>query len=208
MLKTMPRSWLSWLFYCSNVIFLVIILIIELCKSKTIMKRISLLMTSDRCFPHVVNICCQHIVAEFTDVLLVDDCSTFSVAAPHRDPDVQTFEEAVKRDPIALGRVVVRTVRASGQRRLDFARVIQDGNRQKSFFLGDRVEIVVPELQLLRDVKTRWDSIYFMIRRLRLLRPVCDIYLCLCMFIHLIFFHRLLIIFWLCRRTKTCRSIV
>ena len=42
-----------------------------------------------------------------------------------------------------------------------------------AFFVGESTTPVqVQHLQLLRDVKTRWDSVYYMIRRLRLLRPV------------------------------------
>jgi hypothetical protein len=37
---------------------------------------------------------------------------------------------------------------------------------------GKRVVVQVPELQPLRDVKTRWDSVYMMLQRLRQLRPV------------------------------------
>ena len=96
----------------------------------------------------------------------------FAAADPHRDPELQTFSEAAQRDPIALGRVVVRAVRASGQRRDHFLSVIRDGNIKKHFLLGNRVEVIVPKLQLLRDVKTRWDSIFFMISRLRIMRPV------------------------------------
>jgi hypothetical protein len=32
--------------------------------------------------------------------------------------------------------------------------------------------VQVPMLQPLRDVKTRWDSVYMMVRRLRALQPV------------------------------------
>ena len=88
------------------------------------------------------------------------------------DPDTQTFQEGVQRDPIALGCVVVRTIRASGQRREHFKNVIREGNTQKHFFIGDRVEIIVPELELLQDVQTRWDLIFFMISCLRVMRPV------------------------------------
>ena len=68
---------------------------------------------------------------------------------PHRNPDIQTFPEAVQWDPIALGRVVVRAIRASGQRQDHFLSVIRDGNVKKHFLLGNQVEVVVPELQLL-----------------------------------------------------------
>ena len=149
-------------------------------------------MSLYRCFPHVINICCQHIVVEFTDAALVDVEASFDPAAPHMNPDLQMFEEAVKRDPIALGRVVVRTVRASGQRREHFCAVIKEGNSNKHFFLGDRVDIIVPDLQLLRDVKTRWDSIFFMISRLRVMRPVCG-YFCENYCVLIMFYDRLLI---------------
>ncbi len=32
---------------------------------------------------------------------------------------------------------------------------------------------MLKELQLLRDVRTRWDSIFLMLNRLREMRPVC-----------------------------------
>jgi hypothetical protein len=38
--------------------------------------------------------------------------------------------------------------------------------------LGASVPIEVPEVQLLRDVKTRWDSVYHMLTRLIDLRQV------------------------------------
>jgi hypothetical protein len=64
------------------------------------------------CFPHIINICCQHIIKEFTNVELVD------AAAPTQTPgpsNALSYEDAVKRDPIARGRNVVHVLRASGQ---------------------------------------------------------------------------------------------
>jgi hypothetical protein len=110
-------------------------------------------------------------VAEFTDVTLLDDTVQFTATQPHGSPDEQTFEEAVKRDPIALARVVVGAIRASGQRREHFNRIILDGNANDYFVVGEQV-VKIPSLQLLRDVKTRWDSIYYMVQRLRIMRPV------------------------------------
>jgi hypothetical protein len=129
------------------------------------------------CFAHIINICCQHLVEHFTNTALVDPVEDFVAAERPREPGAQTFEEAVKRDPIALGRVVVRKIRSSGQRREHFKSIIVEGNNKGHFTLPDGNPITVPLLQLLRDVKTRWDSIYYMINRLRILRSAIDSFL-------------------------------
>jgi len=129
------------------------------------------------CFAHIINICCQHLVEGFTNTALVDPVETFVAAERPREPGAQTFEEAVKRDPIALGRVVVRKIRSSGQRREHFKSIIVEGNSKAHFTHPDGRAIMVPILQLLRDVKTRWDSIYYMINRLRIMRPAIDSFL-------------------------------
>ena len=74
------------------------------------------------------------------------------------------------RDVIALVRNIVRSIRASGQRLDRFNDTIKLGNERGWF--GD---VKVPELQLLRNVKTRWGSVYAMLKRFRILRPVCFI---------------------------------
>jgi hypothetical protein len=68
-------------------------------------------------------------------------------------------------------------LRSSGQRRDSFEQLIRDGNNNGWF--GETVE----QLQLLRDVKTRWDSVYFMLRRLRELRLVRYLSLFTCSFL-------------------------
>jgi hypothetical protein len=132
------------------------------------------------CFPHVINICCTHVISSFTDVDLVDALDELEALVPHTS-DRQSLEDAVARDPIALGRTIVRILRASGQRRDDFDELIRDGNEKGWFRVGNPAQVVqLAEQQLLHDVRTRWDSIYFMIRRLRDMRPVCYTYLCQC----------------------------
>lgn len=130
------------------------------------------------CLPHVINICCGHVIRKFTNEELADDSEDSDDAylyAEEAPSSRQTFEEAIKRDPIALGRSIVRVIRASGQRRDSFEDLISSGN-EKSWFRrknGDKETIVqLKSLQLLHDVRTRWDSVFYMLRRLREMRPV------------------------------------
>jgi hypothetical protein len=130
-----------------------------------------------RCFPHVTNVCSTHVIEAFTNITLVDDTGEFiaSASGPPSDPDTQTYEEAVGRDPIALCRSTVRAVRASGKRRDHLAEVIEDGNKKGWFkSIEDPTKTIqVKPVQLIRDMKVRWDSLYLMINRFRKLRPVC-----------------------------------
>ena len=131
------------------------------------------LFIASRCFPHVIQICCDHMMDSITNVPLADTAAEFVALVPSVDPDKQTFEEAVSQDPIALGHAVVLSIWASGQCCQNFEETIKDGNSKHWFSVDDKREfVVVPFLQLLRDVKTRWDSVYGMISRLRVMRPV------------------------------------
>jgi hypothetical protein len=82
----------------------------------------------------------------------------------------------IKRNPLRRARRVIRLLRSSDLHRENFRIFIQDGNTRKWFYertqSGKHNPVQVPELQLLRDVKTRWDSVYSMLQRLRVLRPV------------------------------------
>ena len=106
------------------------------------------------CFPHIVNICCQHVLKKVTNT---------------------GTTVGTDRDPIARARNIVCVLCSSGQRRDAFQNLIQDGN-VRGWFQVDGESVQLRPLQLLRDVKTRWDSVYFMIKRLRELRPVCNYY--------------------------------
>lgn len=131
------------------------------------------------CLPHVINICCGHVIREFTDEELTEDSEDLDDSIICGETETsslpQTYEEATKRDPIALGRSIVRVIRSSGQRRDAFQELISTGNVKHWFKVkkGPRsIEVQLEQLQLLRDVRTRWDSVYYMLRRLRELRPV------------------------------------
>lgn len=83
--------------------------------------------------------------------------------------------KAVRSGPIArMCCTTVRVIRASGLRCNEFRDIIQIRN-EKSWFNGPAGKVEhVPELELLCDVDTRWDSTFAMINRLRALRPVSN----------------------------------
>ena len=168
-----------------------------------------------RCYAHIINICCSHIISSATSVserylselevpidsnrVFCDDSDddsdndTDSVngdvdpdddvteleldsAFDPADPQLQKWFAGIKRDPLKRARRMIRFLRASDQRRDGLRDFIRNGNKQKWFSQktddGKRTVVEVKEVQLLRDVKTRWDSIYLMLERLRELRPV------------------------------------
>ncbi|KAH9937936.1 hypothetical protein B0H21DRAFT_698741 [Amylocystis lapponica] len=105
-----------------------------------------------RCFPHVVNVAVQTGLAQLTDVdktIYVDDSM---------NPE---YQSALSNDVVAAARRLVSACRASGQRREDYLSTIREGNSTHAF--GESIEL--PELELLRDVDTRWSSIFLMVDR-------------------------------------------
>jgi hypothetical protein len=125
------------------------------------------------CFGHVIDLSSGRVIDAFTKTRqLTDGNEDWSAPPAPNVPSSQTYEEAVARDPIAIGRTVVRVIRASGLRRDAFDDVITNGNAKGWFKRGNDI-IRVNQVQLLRDVRTRWDSVYHMLNRLRVLQPVC-----------------------------------
>ena len=127
------------------------------------------------CFLHVINICSTHVIEGFTELELVD--AEFDPSLPPRDPDLKTYDEAVAWDPIVLCCAVIHVICASGQRLDLFTATIIDGNA-KGWFVSPtnpHQSIKVPELQLLCDVRTHWDSIYFMIHQCCEMCQVCNL---------------------------------
>ena len=123
-----------------------------------------------RCFPHVINICVQEVIKSFESDQIID-------LVP--DDNHETWKEAARKKPLARLRALIRALRASGKRREAFDESIFKSNSKNHFFDPDAREqnnqlktVEVPQLNLLRDVDTRWDSVYQMVKRAHLLRPV------------------------------------
>jgi hypothetical protein len=115
------------------------------------------------CFAHVVDLSSGRVVRN-ADNMVDDDGDDFP----------RSGNEATVSGPIARGRNVVRVIRGSGMRRDAFDEAIENGNAKGRFKRGRPLAVVkIKPLQLLRDVRTRWDSTYHMVNRLREMRPVC-----------------------------------
>lgn len=126
-----------------------------------------------RCLPHIYNICVQHTLDKFLDADF-SECPRTWTNSIGNVVDRDSYVDSIRTDPIGRGRAIVRAVRSSGQRRTNFRQTIISGNEQERF-VNDVGNIVkLPVTQLLRDVRTRWDSTYYMINRVRALRQVCD----------------------------------
>ncbi|KAJ6608504.1 ribonuclease H-like domain-containing protein, partial [Mycena sp. CBHHK59/15] len=109
-----------------------------------------------RCFPHIVNLTCQAVLGVITDMdFAAPEAADF---VPRPADAAPTFMDTVRRDPVATVRTTVRVIRASSLRRQYFSDILK-ALQQK-------------DLQLLRDVNTRWSSTLLMIDRAVLLREV------------------------------------
>ncbi|KAN0111972.1 Ribonuclease H-like domain containing protein, partial [Russula decolorans] len=150
-----------------------------------------------RCYPHIINICSSHIIASSTRISkrfletlkseFAGDLVYSNIEGDKDDKDDKDGEDddddslrawyiGLKRDPIKCARRIVCIVRSSDQRKQAFKKVINTGNHSGWFRSHDNEVIELPDLELLRDVKTRWDSVYCMIERLLVLRPAIDFF--------------------------------
>src|SRR5260370_28772849 len=76
-------------------------------------------------------------------------------------------------NPIGAAHAIVRSIWASGTRRKAFNSIIKSGNEEGWFKdTQSSEETKVKHVQLLRDVQTRWDSVYHMLKRLHDMQPV------------------------------------
>ena len=82
-------------------------------------------------------------------------------------------DDASESNPIEHAHKVVQAIRLSGKRREAFDEIIRLGNSKGWFKVGNPPKtVMLKELQLLRDVRTHWDSVFLMLNRLCEMRPV------------------------------------
>ncbi|KIK73448.1 hypothetical protein PAXRUDRAFT_178382 [Paxillus rubicundulus Ve08.2h10] len=108
-----------------------------------------------RCFPHVINIAVQTGLKNMTET-----------HNPNLLCDSLEYIRVLQSDIVSLARQLVTACRASGQRREELSSLIRDGQDK-----GDWKKEDLHDVTLLRDVVTRWSSIYLMIDRLLELYP-------------------------------------
>ncbi len=82
------------------------------------------------------------------------------------DDEARALYTGLKRDPIKRAHRIVHIVHSSDQRKQVFKNIISTRNNSGWFRSHNNELIKLPDLELLHDVKTRWDSVYCMIERL------------------------------------------
>lgn len=146
------------------------------------------------CFPHIVNISCQTMLAELKKENLLDveapplgtpptDIANNPIKKAEWENDqLAKWEEylnALESDLVGKCRSIVAACRVSGQRRQALLKKIDEGNKS-GYWKGklDNGKDKIPLVQLLRDCETRWSSTYNMIDRVLELYAVCSRFFC------------------------------
>lgn len=129
------------------------------------------------CFPHVINLASEEAIKHFTKLDYSDDPLDLLDDEDDIDLDLTSLDRddgyrPPPADVVQRARLLVKKVRASSLKDDLFALAVEAGNKAKRFtdIYNDVVEL--PSHQLLLDVKTRWDSLYYMLSRLLDMRPV------------------------------------
>jgi len=122
-----------------------------------------------RCFPHVINISAQTVVKELKEnPSMVVSCASSPTTHPEQLQYLTRYEDALRSDPIGKTRSTVGVLWASGQQCAELREIIVKGNKDNCWNPPLR------PVQLLRDVETRWSSLFGMVGRAIELYPVCS----------------------------------
>ncbi|EDQ99992.1 uncharacterized protein LACBIDRAFT_334583 [Laccaria bicolor S238N-H82] len=114
-----------------------------------------------RCFPHVTNICSNHVIDAFTDISLVDDAGGFvaSASGPPSDPDNQSYEEAVARDPIALELAKLRLTDMEWTVLQDFEIVLGVPHQVQKIMSKERTPVLSGTIPAFKMFMTAWEQL-------------------------------------------------
>ena len=92
------------------------------------------------------------------------------------DSTLKEWFKGIQHNPLQHARNLVTFLHASDQRKDGLYNTINDGNKSNLFIgqdeTGKHAVIPIPQLELLKDVKMQWDSVYLMLEHLQHLRPV------------------------------------
>jgi hypothetical protein len=136
-----------------------------------------------QCFPHVINTCVKHTIKALNNGVDADARADERVGEGDEGSDedeggddgtdiVTSLEDRSPGDLLNKARGLIRKIRSSGQRFERFTNIIKGGNQYGWWKDAQGSAISIQPKQLLRDVKTRWDSTYQMLVRLREFRQV------------------------------------
>ena len=120
------------------------------------------------CFLHILNICSGYIAYQYTDA----DFSAIGAAwVDALDPtiaiDKTAYIAALWQDPVAIGHDIVCLMHASSLHHESFDNIVVTRKKSNWFISDDHKLMKLWVLELLRDVKLHWDSIYLMINLLQ-----------------------------------------
>lgn len=145
------------------------------------------------CFPHIINICVQHTLKALAKPARASDDESDNASDDESDEDSDEDErdahDKVPDDLLAKVRRLIKAIRASGQRQSEFAGVIDSGNNAGWWKDSDDKSVRIKPLKFILDVRTRWDSTYQMLIRLRMFKQVRQIIFNCSSFLNCLFSH-------------------
>ncbi|KAF9021837.1 hypothetical protein BDZ89DRAFT_957146 [Hymenopellis radicata] len=135
-------------------------------------------MNRVRCFPHCINLAVKAGLSYMTVIKSDDEeLDGYDLELDERldnlTADIDYLFE-LEDDVVGKVRKLVNACRASGGRRDKLAETIREGN-EKEWWRDDKNQAhTMRVLALLRDVDTRWSSVYYMVDRLLYLYPAVE----------------------------------